>query len=503
MLELVLLSQVVDALVDLLEGLIHDLGRQLFHRDVQAVGDGLHGLAGGVGVAVREVLRLHQAQHVGRAGVGDGDALAALQADDDIVGGVAGLRADQLDLRIDDLLLRRKDGVLAAGDVRGTRADVDDVAVVDTDHGTAGGAEDAHVQRVDVSGVAADDGVVNAGTAVLDNADVRGGAADLEVDGVRGAQIHQRAHDGGRGAGHGGQDGTLAHLADLHNAAVAAHDHQGHRDARGAHGALGGVGGGHHLGQDGRVDGRGAGAAGQAVQLGDVGGHRDGDALLLGAVVDHGLFRAAVDAERHGGDDDFRALALQAFDGGVDGLVTEGLFLDELVVHGDLAADLLVQDDVLQVQLRFGQPALEAAAGHADDADLRHVALDEGVGGLRGGVRHEHDVFGGDIVLAQAVLKALHNAGRNALLVIVGGFYLVFADDLVGQVVDGDGLGVGAANVNAHTDFSVLRHEFLLQFLHFWEPRQPLRRKNSEYGPYEYPPAYLHPSLYIKIVNNL
>lgn len=120
------------------------------------------------------------------------------------------------------------------------------------------------------------------------------------------------------------------------------------------------------------------------------------------------LFRAAVHAERHGRDDDLGALALQFVDGGVDRVVVELLFLDEVVVDGDLAADFLVEDDILQAQLGLGEPALKAAARDADDADLRNVALDEGVRGLRGGVGNEHNIFRSDVVLAQAVLKALH-----------------------------------------------------------------------------------------------
>lgn len=64
----------------------------------------------------------------------------------------------------------------------------------------------------------------------------------------------------------------------------------------------------------------------------------------------------------------------------------------------------------------------------------------------------------------QAVFERLHNAGGNARLVVVGGLDRGFADDLVGRVVDGDGLGVGAADVDAHAYFS---------FTHFSIPPQP------------------------------
>ena len=261
-LELILLSQLADALVNLLKGFFHDAGCQLFNGDFQAVGNGLHRLAGCICVAVCKVLRLNKAQHVCSAGVRDGDALAVFQTQSDIVGRVAGLRAHELNLRIFNFLFRGKDCVFTACNVRRARAYVHNVAVADANHGAAGCTQNANVQRVDIGGVTADDSVVNAGTAVFNYADVGGGAAYLKVYRVGSAQVHQRAHNGSGGAGHCGQNGAFAHFADFHNAAVAAHDHQGNRNACRAHGGLRCVCRCHHLGQNGRVDGCGAGAAG-------------------------------------------------------------------------------------------------------------------------------------------------------------------------------------------------------------------------------------------------
>src|SRR5699024_9905116 len=178
-------------------------------------------------------------------------ALAVGQADRHIVVGVAGFGAEELHLRVNDLVLVGVDGVVQAGDVGRTGAHVDDALLVGADHAAAGAAQNAHVQAADVGGVAADDGVVDGRAAVLDHADVGGGAADFEVDAVGGAQIHQAAHDRGGRAGQHGQHRALLHLIDLHNAAVAAHDHQRHGDARLPHRSLGGVGGVQHLWQDG------------------------------------------------------------------------------------------------------------------------------------------------------------------------------------------------------------------------------------------------------------
>ena len=162
--QLVLLGQGVDAGVDLLKVLVQDLGGQFLHRDAQLVGHRLHALAGRAGVAVGEVLGLDQAQHVGGVGVGEADALAAGQTDGHVVGGVARFGAEHLDGQRAgvDLLLGGEAGVLTAGDVGRTGAHVLHAVVVDTDHGAAGAAQDAHIQGVDVGVVAADLGVVHA-----------------------------------------------------------------------------------------------------------------------------------------------------------------------------------------------------------------------------------------------------------------------------------------------------------------------------------------------------
>ena len=76
--------------------------------------------------------------------------------------------------------------------------------------------------------------------------------------------------------------------------------------------------------------------------------------------MDLDLFVHVVNAESHGGNDNLAAFTAQLFDGGIDLLVGQFLLLQELVMHGDLTADLLVQDDVLQVQLALCQPAVPA-----------------------------------------------------------------------------------------------------------------------------------------------
>ena len=302
----------------------------------------------------------------------------------------------------------------------------------------------------------ADGSVLHAGTAVLDNADVGGGTADLKVNAVGSTEVHQSAHDGSSGAGEHGQHGALLHFVDIHNAAVAAHDHQGHVHARGADGALGAVGGVHHLGQDGAVDGGGAGTAGQAVELGNIGGHRSHQTPAVSLGLDQHLVLDGVHAEGFGGGDNGRAVIHQLLDMLADGLLIDLLALQVSVGGVDIAA--AVQQNVADLGLALGQHTAQAAAAHGENTHLGHVALDQGVGRLGGGVGDEDHVFGGDAVLGQAVLEALNNACGHAQLVVVAGHDDGLADDLIGVVVQGYGLGVGAANVDADANLTMIAH---------------------------------------------
>ena len=346
--------------------------------------------------------------------------------------------------------------------MRRARTDILDATLVGTHHRAARHAQNADVQTADVGAVTADDGVVDGGAAVLDDADVRRRAADLKVDAVGRTQVHQAAHNGRGGTGQHRQDGALLHLADFHNAAVAAHDHQGDFHTRAADALLGLIGGVQHLGQNGSVDGGGAGAAGQTVQLGNFAGGGSLQPHLFGNTAYAGLILHIINAVDLAGDDDLCALAGQLLNGGLDRCVGQGIIDKIAVMQMDGTPGTEV--NVLQIRLRLGDPAAGAFAANADDADLCNVALNQGVRRLRSGVGDKDNILGVDVVFFQAVFERLHNAGGNARLVVVGGLDRGFADDLVGRVVDGDGLGMGAADVDAHAYFS---------FTHFSIPPQP------------------------------
>ena len=442
----------------MLVGLVQDLTAALLHGHAHIVGQRLDALPGGLHVAPGVVAFLDVAQHIGGAGVGDGHPLAALELDADIVGGVALLGGEELQLRLLNLLRRGVNGVAQTRDVSGTGANVQNLLVAGTHHGAAGHALNLHVQGVDVGVVTAHGGVLHAGTAVLDDADVGSGAADLKVDAVGGTQVHQSAHDGSGRAGEHGQHRTLLHFVDIHNAAVAAHDHQRHVHARGADGTFGAVGGVHHLGQNGAVDGGGAGTAGQAVELGNIGGNGGHEPPAVGLGLHQHFVLDGVHAEGLGGGDDGGPVVHQLLDVLPDGFLIDLLALQVSVGGVDIAA--AVEQNVAHLGLALGEHTADAAAAHGQNAHLGHVTLDQGVGSLGGGVGDEDHVLGGDAVLAQAVLEALDDACGDTQLVVVTGHDDGLADDLIGLIVQGHGLGVGAANVNADANLAMIAHGY-------------------------------------------
>ena len=79
-----------------------------------------------LGIAVSMQAGLGVAEHVGRAGVGDGIARAIGRAHRDVVVGIVGLRLEELDCGIDDILGLGKGGIGKSGDVGAARSDIDD-----------------------------------------------------------------------------------------------------------------------------------------------------------------------------------------------------------------------------------------------------------------------------------------------------------------------------------------------------------------------------------------
>ena len=105
------------------------------------------------------------------------------------------------------------------------------------------------------------------------------------------------------------------------------------------------------------------------------------------------------------------------------------------------------------IGLTFG--SLQAAA-QGNHAHLGHVALQQCIGGLRGSVCNEGNVFRTNAALLHNLVQHLNDAGGNALLCAVRGGNLDLADQFVCIVVDGDCVGKGTAHVDADTHFHSL-----------------------------------------------
>ena len=110
------------------------------------------------------------------------------------------------------------------------------------------------------------------------------------------------------------------------------------------------------------------------------------------------------------------------------------------------------QLDAAHLGLTLGPLTLQAGA-HAHNAHLGHVALQQGVGGLGGAVGDEHHIVRIDVILRQHLADDLDDAFRHALFRVVGGGDLGLGDHLIAAVVDHDGIGEGAAHVDADPNF--------------------------------------------------
>ena len=201
------------------------MGGAVLNGGTHVLRQGFYGGSGAFHLAVREMLRLYKAQHIGGAAIGDGDAFAAFQADAHIVAGVAGLGGEELHpglVGVGDVIVN---GVLQAGDVGASGTNVHHAGLVGPHHASSRHPQDPDVQRADVGGVPAQNGVIHCGTAVFDDADIGGCASNLKIDAVGSPQVHKGPHDAGGGARKHGENGALPHFADVHDAAVPPHDH--------------------------------------------------------------------------------------------------------------------------------------------------------------------------------------------------------------------------------------------------------------------------------------
>ncbi len=257
--------------------------------------------------------------------------------------------------------------------------------------------------------------------------------------------MHQGARHAGRRAREHRHDRAAAHLADVHDAAIAAHDHQRRLNPGFANAGLGHDGGIDHFRQDAGVDHGRACPGRETIELGDLvtaGGSKPG----LDDQPAHGLFGiVVVDAKGGTCDDDLGAFRLEFADRLPDGLVGQRLLRKEPVCGLQVAAGS--KFDRLHRALALGKERLHTGR-HADHADACHVALEQRVGGLGRRMREKDDFLGVYTGLLEHVAEYFHDALCNPARVGVSGQHGKPADHLMGRVVDKHSLGEGTADID-------------------------------------------------------
>ena len=77
----------------------------------------------------------------------------------------------------------------------GTRANIYNLPVIDTDHRTAGTSKNTHIQRADICIMSANLSIIHTGTTIFNDADIGSGSAYLKVNSIGSTQIHKRTHN--------------------------------------------------------------------------------------------------------------------------------------------------------------------------------------------------------------------------------------------------------------------------------------------------------------------
>ena len=113
------------------------------------------------------------------------------------------------------------------------------------------------------------------------------------------------------------------------------------------------------------------------------------------------------------------------------------------------------QFDLADVALSACQQRLGRTRG-ADHADRRHVAFQQGIGGLGGAVGQEDHVLGIDAGALEDAAEHLDDALGHAAIVGMGGQHRIPADNLACRIVDQHRLGEGAADVDADAKASAV-----------------------------------------------
>src|SRR3954468_20045315 len=250
-------------------------------------------------------------QYICRTGIGQRVALAVCAANCHVIVRIALARAEPFDLRIDDIVRLRERRVVQPRDVRAARPDIVYLLAAYTNHAAAGNANDPDIQRIHIRVVAAYPGMSDGWAAIADYADVGAGTADLEINAIGHAQVHERTGHARRRTRQHGYDRAPSHFLYIHDTAIAAHDHQRRGDAGFAHGLFRHVGRADHLRQDAGVDDGSACPRGESIQLGDFVATRHCETEFGCNAHDCFLGALVIDAEGAARHHDLRAFIAQ------------------------------------------------------------------------------------------------------------------------------------------------------------------------------------------------
>ena len=311
-----------------------------------------------------------------------------------------------------------------------------------------------HQHRLDHRAVTTDRGTVGPERrhAVAHDRDVGGGAADVGDHGIVGVGEMGRTDEAGGRTREDRLDRTLLHEVDRHERTVAAHDH--------------------HRGVDPPFHETPAGSGDEVVDHGDETGVEQGSDASLRApeagrqhmATGHRLSGAFAD-EFAGGE---LVLGVARGELGSDGeainLVGDlvdagGQFVEvERLNRITVAVVTSTDDDDGVVADRFSQTTtIEGVLVKADRDEARRTAraLDQGVGGERGGERHHLDRRRIDRGVGHGRIDRPTDPDRE--LVVRGG-RLRLGDDLPGALVVHDGIGVRPPGIDTQRVAARLGH---------------------------------------------
>ncbi len=311
-----------------------------------------------------------------------------------------------------------------------------------------------HQHRLDHRAVATDGGAVGSERrhAVAHDGDVGGGAADVGDHGIVGVGEMGRTDEAGGRTREDRLDRTLLHEVDRHERTVAAHDHHRGVDPPFSETPAGGGDEVVDHGDETSVE-QGGDASLRATEAGRqhmAAGHR-----LSGSFADEfagGEFVLGVTCGELGGDGEAINLVGDLVDAG--GQFVEVERLDRITVAVVTSTD----DDDGVVTDRFSQTtAIEGVLVEPDRDEARRTtrALDQSVGGKRGGQRHHLDRRRIDRSVGHGGIDRPTDPDREF---VVRGGRLRLGDDLPSALVVHDGVGVRPPGVDTQRVAARLGH---------------------------------------------